>query len=424
MAKEREIDFRGWMLIVASTLGVAVSVIPVTILSLGVFMKPLGDAYGFGRGEISLALTLLSFAMAVALPLAGRLIDVVGVRRPLILSSLLYGAGVAALPVTIENTGLVGFYCLAIWLGVTGAASSTVAFVKVLSGWFDKARGLAMGFAMSGIALGGAITPFYATSLIQTFGWQAGFYGLSLLPLVVGVAVALVLREPPRLEASFNKRAIGGLTQAEALRTRVFWMLLLLFLVAATAIHGVQIHLAPLLSDQGFTPDRAALGVSFMFGVSVIARLVAGYLFDHTFAPWVGAVCFFSAAIGTAMLIATAAPAYVIVAVALLGLGAGAESDLMGYLVSRYFGLRSFGEIFGWIFGALMVGSAIGPFLLGMGFDSSGSYQSALIWCVGGLVCTAGLLAIMPSYPTFENTQSEQDDVPATDIVLPVAPAN
>ena len=364
MVKTNETDLRGWILILSCTLGVAVCVIPVTILSLGVFMVPLGEAFAFGRGDISLFLTILSIAMAVALPFAGKLIDAYGVKVPAVASFALYGLGVAAIPYAIESFGLSGFYALAFWLGVTGAPSSTVAFVKVLSGWFDKSRGLAMGFAMSGIALGGAIAPFYAATMIEAFGWQSGFYGLAVLPLVIGIAVTFALREPPHLSASADRAGISGLTQAEALKTPIFWMLLFLFLAAATAIHGIQIHLAPLLSDSGLTAERAALGVSFMFGAS--------------------------------------APAGFIVAVALLGVGAGAESDLMGYLVSRYFGLKEFGAIFGWIFGSLMVGSAIGPFLLGVSYDATGSYSSALLWSVAGLLVTTVMLAVLPRFPQFD----------------------
>lgn len=413
MSAVREIDRNGWILIAASTVGVSVCIIPVAILSFGVFMKPLGDAFGFGRGDLSLMLTLLSLAMAAALPLSGRLIDAFGIKMPLGISFMLFAASIGAIPFTLDTFGLPGLYALSVIIGVVGAPSSTVAYVKVLSGWFDKTRGLAMGFAMSGIALGGAITPIYASTLIEAFGWRGGFYGLALLPLVIGLVVTAILHEAPHVAARGDRTAVPGLTQAQALKTRVFWMLMLLFLVAATAIHGVQIHLAPLLSDLGLTPENAALGVSFMFGISVVMRLVAGYLFDRVFAPYIGALCFLSAAIGSGMLISSAGPAGLLFAVALLGVGAGAESDLMGYLVSRYFGLKAYGAIFGWTSGALMVGSALGPALLGFSHDATGSYAASLIWCTAGLVLTAFLLAILPRYPDFKSPATHATRTPA-----------
>ena len=415
MTQAREVDLKGWIVILTSTVGVAVSVIPVSILSMGVFMKPLNQVYGWGRGELSLALTIISLAMAVSLPIAGRLIDNRGVKVPMIISLILYGAGVAAAPMLLQNFGLAGFYGLALWVGIAGAPSSTVCYVKVLSRWFKRSRGLAMGFAMSGIALGGAITPLIAATLIESHGWQAGFYGLALLPLVIGMIVALTLREAPPSESNGEQIAaiLPGMTMAEAMRTPIFWTLLLLFLIAATAIHGIQIHLAPLLSDLGLTPDRAALSVSYMFGVSVVFRLLAGYMFDKMFAPYVGALCFACAAIGTAMLFTISAPAGFVVAVALLGVGSGAESDLMGYLVSRYFGLRAYAAIFGWVFGALMVGSAIGPLLLGIGYDASGSYMTSLIWCTVGLVLTGIMLVLLPRYPEFDTRDRPSGIAPA-----------
>jgi MFS family permease len=401
----QEIDAKGWLLIAASTLGVAVCVIPVSILSLGVFIKPLGAEFGWGRGDVTLALTILSLAMAVALPLSGRIIDSFGVKRPVVVSLVLYGGGVAFTPTAIDLWGLHGLYAMAAWVGITGSPSSSVAYVKILSGWFDRSRGLALGFAMSGVALGGALGPFIAASIIAASGWRAGFHGLALLPIVIGLPVALYIREAPAADLARREKStatLPGMTQREAGRSRIFWVLLLLFLVAATAIHGVQIHLAPLLSDRGLDPRYAALGVTFMFSISVVVRLIAGYLFDRMFAPWVGAVCFFGACVGTAMLVpAAASPMVYLIGVALLGIGAGAESDLLGMLVSRYFGLRSFGTIYGSIFSAFMVGSALGPFLLGVGFDTTGNYATALAWCSGGLALTTLMLIALPRFPVW-----------------------
>jgi MFS family permease len=411
MAASGEIDRNGWLLIAGCTLGVAVCVIPVSILSLGVFMKPLGAEFGWGRAEISFALTILSVGMAGALPVAGRLIDRFGVRIPLLASLLLYGGGILLIPTLLDNFGLPAFYGIALWLGITGAASSSVAYVNVLSAWFDRSRGLALGFAMSGIAVGGATSPVLAATLIDSFDWRAGFYGLAMLPLLIGIPIGLFLQEAPSAKAARRTREaqlLPGVTATQASRMPIFWVLFALFLIAATAIHGIQIHLAPLLSDRGLSPDMAALGMTFMFGISAAVRLIAGYSFDRIFAPRVGAFCFFAACLGAALLVPDSSPMVYLFAVALLGMGAGAESDLLAMLVSRYFGLRSFGTIFGWICAAFMVGSAIGPWFLGIGFDSTGSYGSSLMWCAVGLALTTVILIALPRFPTWQPEPEEK----------------
>jgi len=77
---------------------------------------------------------------------------------------------------------------------------------------------------------------------------------------------------------------------------------------------------------------------------------------------------------------------------ALLGIGFGAESDLMPYLTARYFGLKAFGEIYGWIFGAFAFGAVLGPFLMGWVFDTTGSYQRALLILIPATSLGAGLM--------------------------------
>lgn len=401
----KELDRRGWMLVIGCMLGVAVCIIPVSILTMGVFMKPLGVAFGWGRGQIALGLTVLCLTMAAALPFSGRLIDRYGVKGPLIASLLLYAGCIATLPFAISGWGLSGLYIVMGLMGVVGAPSSTVAYVKIISGWFDRSRGTALGVAMCGISVGASIAPVLAAATIAHYGWQTGFHVIALLPIVIGIPVALFVTEAPHVHHARAGRVdsptVPGMTFPEAVRTRIFAMLFALFLFAATAIHGIQIHLAPLLSDRGLTPEHAALGVTYMFVISTAMRLVTGSLFDRVFAPWVGAACFFASAVGTVLLVSAGEGSLGFLAVALLGVGAGAESDLMGMLVSRYFGLRSFGTIYGAICSAFMAGSALGPFFLGLGFDLTGSYATALIWCTGGMLITTILLLALPRFPVW-----------------------
>jgi MFS family permease len=405
----KEIDASGWVLVIACMMGVAVCIIPVSILAMGVFMKPLGVALCWGRGQIAFGLTILCLTMAAALPLSGRLVDRFGVRGPLIASLLLYAGCVALLPLVIVEAGLPGLYLDMALMGIVGAPSSTVAYVKIISGWFDRSRGFALGVAMCGISVGASFAPLAAATTIAHYGWQSGFYVLALLPVVIGIPVVLIVREAPHIHddraGRIDRPTLPGMSFPEAIRSRIFAMLFFLFLVAATAIHGIQIHLAPLLSDRGMTPERAALGVSCMFIVSTGMRLVTGYLFDRVFAAWVGAACFFTSAVGTMLLFGSGDGAVGIAGIALLGVGAGAESDLMAMLVSRYFGLRSFGTIYGATCSAFMIGSALGPFLLGFGFDLTGSYASALLWCAGGMVLTTALLLSLPRFTAWHDRE-------------------
>lgn len=121
-------------------------------------------------------------------------------------------------------------------------------------------------------------------------------------------------------------------------------------------------------------------------------------MLDRFFASSV-AVCFFCATtLGVSLLWSGAAGALAFVAAVLVGLGQGAELDLIPYLVSRYFGLRAFGEIYGSAFAVFTLGGVVGPLLMGMGFDSTGSYRLALGVFAMATLTAAGLMTRLGPY--------------------------
>jgi predicted MFS family arabinose efflux permease len=124
----------------------------------------------------------------------------------------------------------------------------------------------------------------------------------------------------------------------------------------------------------------------------MIGRVASGYLLDRAFAPRVAMWIFGAVAFGIVLLRTAAGTRLVFLAVFLIGLGMGAEVDIIAYLTSRYFGLRAFGEIYGYAFASYTVAGALGPWLMGLGFDRSGSYGSVL---VGFLLATSLAVVLM-----------------------------
>jgi MFS family permease len=389
-----------WVVVVACMVGIAVCSTPVALLSLSVFIKPLGAALGWGRGQVGLAVSAICVAMAIATPVAGRMIDRLGVRQVLSGSLVAYGLCLAATPWMISQLGLAGLYLAYFLLGILGAGSNTVAYVHVLSNRFDRRRGFVLGLAMSGLALGAAVHPPLAAALIARYGWAAGFYGLALMPLIIGLPVAVMfIGEGVRVVQESTARALKGMSARDATRTATFWKLFGAFLVVAACVSGLQLHLPALVSDRHFSPETSAAVLSLQFVVSAIVRVGSGLLLDVMFAPYVGAVLFLLSAVGSAALIPSGDPLFYLAASALIGVGAGAEVDLLSYLASRYFGLKAFGQIFGLIFSAFMIGAALGPFLFGIGFDHFHSYLVDLLCATAGLLIGAVLLLSLSKFP-------------------------
>ena len=171
----------------------------------------------------------------------------------------------------------------------------------------------------------------------------------------------------------------------------------MLFL-SSVAINGAVTHLAALLTDRGVPGGMAALAASVMGLTSFLGRLLTGLLLDRFFGPHVGFVLISSAA-GGILLLANAQSAFTgMAAAALIGLGLGGEADITPYLLTRYFGLRSFSTLYGFTWTAYAIAGAAGPIIMGMAFDTTGSYSSLLILLSTVTLVAACILLALPRY--------------------------
>ena len=130
----------------------------------------------------------------------------------------------------------------------------------------------------------------------------------------------------------------------------------------------------------------------------IVGRLVAGYLLDRIFAPYVAVAFTLLPLVGVVLLLVAVSVPTAIVAALLVGLGLGAEVDLIAFLLSRYLGMRAFGEIYGYLFALFMLGNGVGPVVLGASFQSTGSYTPALVACAAGLVLASVLVLRLGPY--------------------------
>jgi MFS family permease len=169
-----------------------------------------------------------------------------------------------------------------------------------------------------------------------------------------------------------------------------------------------------MLTDRGITLQTAALGASVMGAAVLLGRVGTGYLLDRFFASHVAAFFFGGATVGIGLLLIGSTLSIVLIGAFLVGLGLGAEVDIIAYLVSRYFGLRSFAEIYSLIFGAFALAGAFGPLLMGVGFDFTGSYHAPLVVF---FVATLVAAMLMTRLGPYRYRPRERDE---TEQVLPV----
>jgi len=392
--------FRGWWIVAAAIVGQSFGLATLLVYTFGVFVKPLAEEFRSSRASIALAVSLLDVAATFFAPAVGRLVDRHGTRKAIAVSALSLAGCLAGL--SFVRPPLWHLYALYLLAGCLGIATTPVTYSRVVANWFDRRRGLALGLASTGVGLGVFIGPSLAEFLIEQRGWRQAYLDLAACSLLVVLpAVVLFLISRPEevgllpdgavaaVAIKSEKLPVSGMTLSEAFRTPTFWLLCAIFFVVAACANGTAAHIAPLLSDRGTSGRTAAFAVSLFGFASIVGRVANGYLVDRFFAPRVVAIVFSGAAGGLALLWSGATGNLAFLAALLVGLAVGAESDVMPFLVSRYFGMRSMAELYGCAFGSYTLGNATGRYLMAAGYDATGSYRMPMAIAFGALVVAA-----------------------------------
>ena len=419
MAERISRVFYGWWNVLASAVGMASGSAMFTAFSFGVFVLPLEENFGWSRGQISLALTFTTTTNVIVSPLVGTLMDKVGVKRVLVPSVFCVGLVLAALSQLTAN--LWHLYLMYSLLPLLGAGTLPQSYSRVIVAWFLRRRGLALGLALAGYGVGAMLLPSVSQELIDAFGWRQAYVILGASVLVFPLPViAFLLRESPQemglavdgvsgagAEGGEEPVESGGLSGAEAMKTLPYWLILLSFLLVGIAVPAVLTHLVPMLSDRGVEPATAAAYLGALGAGMTVGRVVSGILMDRFFAPRVVMLFLVGLVIGLVLLIAVEPGPLLLLAAILIGLAMGAEMSEIAYLCSRYFGVKAFGQIYGVMFSAFMIGGAIGPAALGLYYDRVGDYTGALYVLPGMIVVATALVAYLGPYPDFRESAAE-----------------
>jgi len=397
-----------WWIVAASLVGNIVGPGPAVIFTVNVFMVPVTTSLHWTRGMFSAALLASAVTSPILTPVFGHLLDRYGIRRVALPTIVLYALSLCSLSLLQANA----YWALFVIVGCAagfGACLGPIVYSKAIATWFDKQRGLALGIATCGVGLGTFLLPQLAERIIAVYGWRAAYVAIGVTTFVLSFsAIAIFVREPPgyiermhlaRERAAEGPQPFGLSTRAAITGTRQFWILCVIFLIEGTACNGILSgHFVPLLHDRGYSPAEAAalLGASGI--AAMIMRIVVGLGLDFVHGPIFSSIVMLLPPVGVAILLSHAASPAPLFAAICLGLAIGAEIDMLGYFVSRYFGRRSFGMLYGLVFGAFVVGVGVGPALLGFGYDHFGSYDPVLKVFLGLLLIAALLFLPLGKY--------------------------
>jgi len=388
-------------------MGLGVHALP--LYGQALFVTPLQAEFGWSRLDVSFAPSIVVILLAIAAPFAGVLADKVSIRVLVAISALCMSGSYLAL--ANMNANIWSLYVPMATMAVLGAACSALSFSRVIAAHFQEHRGTALGISMTGNGFTSFLTPLLLAPVIAAYGWRAGYYTLAAVMTVGAVLLAIFVRMPSRqigTSITSSPEPRNGVTFSSAVKMPHSWLLAVIFFLIPLAIGGFITHMAAMLSDAGFSPTQAAMQVSGIGIAMMIARLSTGYLIDRFFAPYIGAVLMALAA-GGLIVMAFGGVNYAFFGALATGLAIGAEIDLIGFLTARYFGLRSFGRIYGVLYGFLMAGTACSPIGFALIKQQFGGYFPALVMASIIMAISAILFLFLPSYSGRRQESLEAD---------------
>jgi len=310
---------------------------------------------------------------------AGWIVDRFGPRRMMMIGVLMAGAALVGLG-WISSLGLFYFFYFFNALGYVcgGPLPNQV----LLTQWFDRSRGKAMGFAYLGIGFGGASVPWISHVLVQHFGWQMALRLLGLLIVVVSFPLALMVKEPAKVRTTVDSVTSPALKSA--FKQLSFYLLTLGSMCSIAAVSGTQQNLKLLLSlDRHFTQRDAASVLSLVLAFSIAGRLLIGWLADRFSKKYVMLLTYLLVAAGIPLLFLGTTRLILCVSGAIFGIGLGGDYMIIPLMTAEIFGIEILGRLLGVILTAGGIADAAAPWLIGRLRDATGSYSEGCLVLVG-----------------------------------------
>jgi MFS family permease len=401
-----------WRIVVLATLGLAINSNSSMLYAYGAMMVPLQQTFDWARADLQSAVSFMFLGSVVASQIVGWLNMRFGMKRVTIIS--LCALSLSFIAMTHMGPSIVTLYLSFFLMSLASMGTMHVTWTHLVNLWFEHNRGLALALVLSGTGLAAMLIPSAVSSVITRWNWQAAFWLLAALPVTLVLPLVLAwMKEPARTSVRTpNQQAssvlVAGLSLREGVRSPRFWILNIALSMIVACVVTLVTNGVPLLRDKGLGAVDAAR-IFGSFGLSLIlGRVVVGYLVDRLWAPGVAAVALSLPALGCLLLGTSGAndTIWLVVGVMLVGIGAGAEFDLAAFLVSRYFGMRDYGRLFGIHLGLITLASTLAPWLFGQLYRSTGTYQATLMVC-GPMFLTGGLaLLALGRYPTFDRSTS------------------
>ena len=378
---------------------------------VGVFLTPVVTELGWQVWQFTLGMSLAAGAGGLSGIVAGSVVDRRGPRLLIILGAV--AAATCYLGVSLQSSLWV-FLALYALSGLIGwNLFGPVVINPTLTKWFVRKRGWALATGSIGVSFSGLIAPVAMTFVVDTWDWRVGYATMAAFLLLAVAPVGLLMRRSPEdygLLPDGDRSRVGGgtgqaplwedpgsFTRREALGSRAFWLLVAGFGLNYAALSSVLIHAIPMATDSGFSRAVAASALAVNGLGNLASKLLWGFGLQRVHPRALIITAFTTSALGVALILAasvTGRQAALFPGFFLYGFGFGGTIPLGEFIWAKYFGRRHIGAIRG-VGNPLSIGfTGVGPILVGLWFDLSGTYQPAFFTIIFAYLVGAALVGV------------------------------
>ncbi len=372
------------------------SIVGLALYGLPFFYDFFVRDFGWSRAQVTSGNALSKLLVGPLFGfLVGWIIDRFGPRRTMLSGILMAGVALVGLS---YMTSLWMFYFFYMFNALGYVAGGPLPNQVLISRWFDKARGKAMGFAYIGIGAGGAIVPLLAVWLIDAYGWQVALRVIGFLIVAIAFPLAFFVKDAPPDWTGPVKSSVPLVPIRRVLTDKYFYLLAFGSMCSIAAVGGTNQHLKLFFSlDQGLPQGEIARIVSLVLVSSILGRIIMGWLADRWPRKYVMLLIYMIVAAAIPLLFLADIRGVIYLFAFLFGIGLGGDYMIIPLMAGDIFGVRVLGRVMGIILTADGVAEATAPYLVGRLYDASGAYTVGFGILIGLALLGALAVAFLPT---------------------------
>lgn len=405
----RHRTFFGWRMVALASITGAMTG-PGQTIGVSVFIDHFIADLGISRSEVSTAYLIGTLGAALVLPLIGNRIDRIGVRRAMKMIAFAFGVALVGMAGVNGLVALaVGFFAIRLF----GQGSLTLASTLVVTHWFDRQRGLALGIAATAMSILMSLVPVFLNVVIEAYSWRTAWIVAAVLVWIIVIPIAQwgLIDRPSDVgqypdgeaPATHDTKAVAlapSATHGQAIRTSRFWIVAIASAAVGLLSTALNFHQISMLGDAGLSATEAAA----MFLPQVIGAAVAGVVFGYLADRLTGRILIpmvMGTLVASLLLTLVLAPGTAVILYAItLGAAGGSSRTVTSTLLPRWFGVGHIGAIQGTATLIAVASTALGPVMFSLARDVTGSYGVAAAWFALIPVAVAVVAATVKPVPT------------------------